>query len=773
MGYTPRWTEAAQLKPGDFLVARKPLRSLEDGPIEEIQIGIEKTLWKQKIEDVLSIPLDENFGELVGLYLAEGYARPKVQMGLCYHAEEIALHSRSVELIKECFGLDASVKFPTKTSAVVEFNEICIAAHLRDMLGHSCYTKHIPSEWIYRANIEFLRGILRGFLWGDGTKCQPRSMGYTTTSARLAMQIQQIGMLCGIYFGISPRNGSTESQHRETSYVGVCSGIYDNKVRNLLGLPERETDRSWSGVIEDGEYFYVKINSVATEEYSGIVHCLQVGSFPSFTLANGIITHNCYAHSDFFRNNMLFKEIDETQMVDVAKRHAVIIEQFRDEYGEEVVGHWLDVALALEHHIDVYKGRRRKRYPTRQTIYKEREVKPYEDIVHINDKEPIIQKVIEGIHIPPRPERDLLWFLSEYASLEPWQQKIFEIVRREAYYFYPMFRTKIMNEGWASYWHKELMDQYALGDDNDYGVKEIKYPLTNEEHLDFLTHHEKVVQPGLKVRMKEEVDEVDHTGRPTGKKVKVWSRVMRENPHIFSAATRINPYYVGFRMFRDIKKRWDEYYEQGYREDEWDRKIPVTIDGAQKIREVMMEEDDVSFMRNYLTEDLAHDLNLFMYGSTEKYRDDYGTQEKIKERFKEAEHDDLGSHAIDEQYIENKTIVVQSKELKEVIRGFAWSRNNYGVPEIVVRRVDEAGLLRLEHSLSDPVNLDLAYAEHVLKYVYQAWRRPIELIRKASKDATGDQKTWVLSYNGHQFDVDFMEAGYPDEIEETDVPSSW
>lgn len=489
---------------------------------------------------------------------------------------------------------------------------------------------------------------------------------------------------------------------------------------------------------------------------------------------NLFIAAHCYAHSDFFKNNSMFQKIDETQMVNVAKRHAVIIEQFRDDYGDDVIDEWLDVALALEHHIDIFKGRRRKRYAARRAVYKEREVKLHEDIVHINDKAPLIQKVIEGIHIPPRPERDLLWFMSEYASMEPWQQKIFEMVRREAYYFYPMFRTKIMNEGWASYWHKELMDQYALGNDNDYGVTDIKYPMTDEEHLDFLTQHEKVVQPGAKAHLKEEVEETDQMGRPTGKKVKVWSRLVRENPNSFSSITRLNPYYMGFRIFRDIKKRWDEYYEQGYREDEWDRKIPVTIDGAQKIREVMMEEDDVSFMRNYLTEDLAHELHLFMYGSTDKYKDDYGIQEKIKERFKESEKDDLGSHAIDEQYIENKTVIVQSKELKDIIRGFAWSRNNYGVPEIVVRRVDETGLLRLEHSRSDPVNLDLSYAEYVVKYIYKTWRRPIELIRKSHPDAKGeDQRTWVLTYNGHQFDVDFMESDYPDVIEETDVPSSW
>lgn len=539
------------------------------------------------------------------------------------------------------------------------------------------------------------------------------------------------------------------------------------------GLPTRYSHWSFGRVYQhqktQGEMGFARIYELILNNDPSLAF-LDKRNTPTINL---MIAAHCYAHSDFFANNILFQKNGETQMVDVAKRHAVIIEQFRDEYGEEAVDSWLDIALSMEHHIDIYKGYRRKPYPARTSTYKERDIKPYEDIVHIKEKEPIITKVIKGIHIPPHPERDLLWFMSEYAGLEPWQQKIFEIVRRESYYFYPQFRTKIMNEGWASYWHKELMDQYALGNYNDYGVTDIKYQLSYEEHLDFLTHHEKVVQPGVKERLKEEEPETDPLGHPTGRKVKVWSRLLRINPKAFYPITRLNPYYVGFRMFRDIKERWDEYHEQGYREDEWGSRIPVTIDGAQKIREVMMEEDDISFMRNYLTEELAHELHLFVYGNTNKYKDNYGIQEQIKKRFGDTD-DDLGSHPDDEQYIQNKTVQVQSKELKYILHGFARSRNNYGVPEIVVRRVDEAGLMRLEHLQSDPINLDLAYAEQVLKYIYRVWRRPVELVRLPPPDANEEEnKTWVLTYNGNAFDVDYMEPHYPEEIEDSDVPSSW
>ena len=66
--------------------------------------------------------------------------------------------------------------------------------------------------------------------------------------------------------------------------------------------------------------------------------------------------------------------------------------------------------------------------------------------------------------IPPRPERDVLAFLLEHAPLEPWEVDVLSIIREEAYYFLPQRQTKIVNEGWATYWHSKLMTERALRD---------------------------------------------------------------------------------------------------------------------------------------------------------------------------------------------------------------------------------------------------------------------------------------------------------------------
>src|SRR5207237_8159681 len=111
----------------------------------------------------------------------------------------------------------------------------------------------------------------------------------------------------------------------------------------------------------------------------------------------------------------------------------------------------------------------------------------------------------------PHPEHDLFCFLLIYAPLEAWQRDVLQIIREESYYFYPQFNTKIMNEGWASYWHAELFHLYD-------GV-------SPEDMIEFARLHAGVVNPG---------------GRYS-----------------------INAYYLGYSMLVDIEKRWNQIHEAG------------------------------------------------------------------------------------------------------------------------------------------------------------------------------------------------------------------
>ncbi len=55
---------------------------------------------------------------------------------------------------------------------------------------------------------------------------------------------------------------------------------------------------------------------------------------------------------------------------------------------------------------------------------------------------------------PAEPQENILYFVEKYSpKLEPWQRELVRIVRKLAQYFYPQGQTKVMNEGWATFWH--------------------------------------------------------------------------------------------------------------------------------------------------------------------------------------------------------------------------------------------------------------------------------------------------------------------------------
>ena len=279
-------------------------------------------------------------------------------------------------------------------------------------------------------------------------------------------------------------------------------------------------------------------------------------------IANLLVGAHVFGHVDFFRNNSLFLNSNR-RMVSDAMQHALRIDAYIERYGLEPVEHLMDIGFALDRHIDAYAGVYRNPYPTRKILEKEPKELPYADI--IGDTKMGVTYVVEGERIPPHPERDLLWFLITYAQLEDWQKDVLGIIREESYYFYPQFLTKILNEGWASYWHAELFYQWE-------GV-------SPEEMIDFAVLHAGVVNPG---------------GR-------------------FS----LNPYYLGYKILVDIETRWDKMHDEWLAKDKKGEKpegsLPLT--GRQKLFDVRRTEDDISFVSNYLTTELVEELQLFSYGN--------------------------------------------------------------------------------------------------------------------------------------------------------------
>jgi stage V sporulation protein R len=263
----------------------------------------------------------------------------------------------------------------------------------------------------------------------------------------------------------------------------------------------------------------------------------------------------------------------------------------------------MNIALSMDKNINWKKGFNREAYSGPQKMLKHRKVQEFEDLFGMGKKaEPEIKVVIENQQFPPVPEEDLLWFFANYATLEPWQKDIFEIIREESFYFYPQYYTKIINEGFASFIHAELM--YLLSDNE----------LSSSEYLEFVKIHERVVQPG-------------------------------------ASKLNINPYFLGFTILTEIRKEWDQKFKDK----------TSKINGMQKILEIVSEEDDISFLRNYLTQSMVDKLQMFVY----------------KMEF-------------DRQ--QNKYIEIESTRVDDVVEYIAKGIYNYRTPVIVIDKATPIGI---------------------------------------------------------------------------------
>ncbi len=191
---------------------------------------------------------------------------------------------------------------------------------------------------------------------------------------------------------------------------------------------------------------------------------------------NTLVIAHVLGHADFSKNNQLFRSVQEQQghhIVEQAAAHARRIEAAIETHGAEHVEQALDAALALEPHIDWHKALRRPRYPERPEEETRSEAasdfqRRFEALTGEVRKHEIPAPG-QRAPIPPYPERDLLWFIANYApEMEPWERDIFLTVREESRYFYPVFACQIINEGWASYWHARLLREADFLEDQFY-----------------------------------------------------------------------------------------------------------------------------------------------------------------------------------------------------------------------------------------------------------------------------------------------------------------
>ncbi|ASW43421.1 SpoVR family protein [Clostridium isatidis] len=356
-----------------------------------------------------------------------------------------------------------------------------------------------------------------------------------------------------------------------------------------IGMPSKYPHWSYGKAYDKNKTLYsLNLTGLPYEMVINSNPCLAYLMRENTLLMQILTMAHVYGHNDFFKNNRLFVEATKAkEVISMFKLDADIIKSYIDnpDIGYEKVERVLDAAHSIRYQIPRVAG------------FKEE-----------NSSE------------------DLIGFLIKHSELEEWEKNILRIVKRETEYFIPQIETKVMNEGWASYWHYNILKELDLD---------------TELYLEFIRRHNDVVAP------------------TTGS---------------------LNPYYIGFKIFEDIEKRY----------------------GRAKIFEVRKLERDSSFYRRYLTQELCQELNLYKYG---KKNFEYIVEEVADESGWQSIRDELSN-----------TCGVASIPLIKIVE---------------YNKVNKE--LKLEH-VFDGRELELSYAKETMRYIQGLFKGKISLVTRTKEN---------------------------------------
>ena len=277
-----------------------------------------------------------------------------------------------------------------------------------------------------------------------------------------------------------------------------------------------------------------------------------------------------------------------------------------DRHGVEEVETFLDACLSIEDLIDIHSPFIKRAEDAPRDLlanqqededadeakagrlpgkhYLDRYLNPPEALAR--EEERLKEQKTRVDRFPAEPTRDVMAFVLEHAPLKNWQYDTLSIVREESYYFAPQAQTKIMNEGWASYWHSTIMTRQGLE------AKDV---------VNYCDHHSGTMA---------------------------------------TSAGRLNPYKVGLELFRDIEARWNEgRFGREYEScDDMAAKRNWNTHagkGREKIFEVRRVHNDLTFIDTFLTHDFCRQHKLFSFGYNpdgDAYEIESREFPKIKER---------------------------------------------------------------------------------------------------------------------------------------------
>ena len=390
-----------------------------------------------------------------------------------------------------------------------------------------------------------------------------------------------------------------------------------NEIAAYGGFPNRfphwRFGMEYERLAKSYEYGLSKIYEMVINNNPSYAYLLEGNSL----VDQKLVMAHVYAHVDFFKNNFCFRSTDldtggrttdpvkraknydpNRRWIDKMANHGSRIRRHVARQGINKVEEFIDNCLSLENLIDPHSpfhGTRAVVDPDVEEVAQEvPRLKSKDYMEHFINPEEYLeaqrQKIIaekeKAKKFPERAERDCLKFLLDHAPLERWEHDVLEIIREEAFYFIPQMQTKIMNEGWATYWHSRLMTEKILD---------------ATEIIDYADHAAGVLA---------------------------------------TSKGQLNPYKLGVELYRNIEERWDKGQFGKEWEDcddldakrNWNLRLGL---GRKKVFEVRALYNDVTFIDEFLTPEFCRDHKLFSFSwsnRNERYEIETREFKAVKEK---------------------------------------------------------------------------------------------------------------------------------------------
>ena len=439
------------------------------------------------------------------------------------------------------------------------------------------------------------------------------------------------------------------------------------------------------------------------------------------TYAQKLVQAHVLGHTDFYRNNYRFancgmddiaSRMGETRdVIEQYKANPLIMRRTRKE-GYNPVTKFLDNYLAIEYLIDMDEPAPPPVVPYGQQGDKGIDMVDYDEIgpnteelgigkwmrkvlLTDDEQEDHVNELMEERErrtkdTPSQPTADVVGYIIENSkALEPWQRDTMLRLRDESYFFSNLIQTKVMNEGWASFWHNKILGMLP---DSSAG---------------------------------EEIPEPKYMS----KSAQMAAGVERPNPG------SINPYWLGVNLFKHIYARLGRDIPmnaktEDYSQAEWQRLMseqPDETKGIKGIQNVRRHEKDTTFIRQFLTQEFIDENNMYIYDGFADY--DYQTGQQVQRN------------------------VIVSRNPERVKANILKDYFNGGMPRIEVKNGNHNGkgelLLEHQHVGKDINRQD---AVKTLKILQQMWGQPTHLDTLYSVEADRDELTFLLRtiYNYRQ-----------------------